>query len=185
MAKVVGVGGVFFKSEDPEKLGAWYQKWLAVPVEPPYGASFRPDTIPPGGLTVWGPFRMDTDYFSPSKREFMLNLMVDDLDGALAQVRDGGAEIVALHVIHDPIEMPGSYRRSQSDVLRPTEELAAEKMDRFVTTFTETHPELQPLDGLKTRLVEGIPETRILEFADGIDARSGEQHPPAGKSAPG
>jgi hypothetical protein len=33
MAKVVGVGGVFFKSDDPEKLGAWYQKWLGVPVE--------------------------------------------------------------------------------------------------------------------------------------------------------
>jgi len=94
MAKVVGVGGVFFKSEDPEKLGAWYQKWLGVPVEPPYGASFRPDSVPPGGLTVWGPFSKDTDYFKPSIREFMFNFMVDDLDGALAQVRQGGAEIV-------------------------------------------------------------------------------------------
>jgi predicted enzyme related to lactoylglutathione lyase len=94
MAKVVGVGGVFFKSEDPEKLGAWYQKWLEVPVEPPYGASFRPDTIPRGGFTVWGPFRKETEYFDPSRRDFMFNLMVDDLDGALAQVREGGAEIV-------------------------------------------------------------------------------------------
>jgi predicted enzyme related to lactoylglutathione lyase len=67
MAKVVGVGGVFFKSSDPEMLGAWYRKWLGVPVEPPYGASFRPDTV---------------------------NLMVDDLDGALAQVGEGGDEIV-------------------------------------------------------------------------------------------
>jgi predicted enzyme related to lactoylglutathione lyase len=94
MAKVVGVGGVFFKSSDPEKLGAWYQKWLGVPVEAPYGANFKPDTVPVGGLTVWAPFKQDTDYFDPSKSDFMFNLMVDDLDGALAQVVEGGAEIV-------------------------------------------------------------------------------------------
>jgi predicted enzyme related to lactoylglutathione lyase len=94
VAKVVGVGGVFFKSEDPEKLGAWYQKWLGVPVEPPYGATFRPDSVPSGGLTVWAPFTNDTDYFNPSTRDFMFNLMVDDLEGALAQVVEGGAEVV-------------------------------------------------------------------------------------------
>ena len=94
MAEVVGVGGVFFKSSDPEKLGAWYQKWLGVPVEHPYGATFNPDTVPVGGLTVWAPFKKDTDYFSPSKNDFMFNLMVDDLDGALAQVSEGGAEII-------------------------------------------------------------------------------------------
>jgi predicted enzyme related to lactoylglutathione lyase len=94
MAKVVGVGGVFFKSEDPEKLGAWYREWLGVPVETPYGASFKPDTVPRGGFTVWAPFRRETEYFNPSRRQFMFNLMVDDLDGALAQVREGGAETV-------------------------------------------------------------------------------------------
>jgi hypothetical protein len=47
MAKALGVGGVFFKSEDSEKLGAWYQRWLGVPVEHPYGASFRPTSAPP------------------------------------------------------------------------------------------------------------------------------------------
>jgi predicted enzyme related to lactoylglutathione lyase len=94
MARVLGVGGVFFKSTDPEKLGAWYQKWLGVPVEPPYGANFKPETVPVGGLTVWAPFKRDTDYFEPSKQNFMFNLMVDDLDGALAQVAEGGAEIV-------------------------------------------------------------------------------------------
>jgi len=94
MARVVGIGGVFFKSSDPEKLGAWYQKWLGAPVEPPYGASFRPETVPVGGLTVWSPFKKDTDYFNPSTREFMINFMVDDLDGALSQVVEGGAEVV-------------------------------------------------------------------------------------------
>ena len=94
MAKVVGVGGVFFKSEDPEKLGGWYQKWLGVPVEPPYGANFKPDSVPAGGLTVWAPFQKDTDNFNPTKQDIMFNLMVDDLDGALALVVEGGAEVV-------------------------------------------------------------------------------------------
>ena len=94
MAKALGVGGVFFKAEDPEKLGQWYQQWLGVPVEHPYGASFRLDGMPPGGLTVWAPFERSTSYFEPATREFMFNLVVDDLDGALSQVEEGGAEIV-------------------------------------------------------------------------------------------
>lgn len=94
MASVIGVGGIFFKSPNPQKLGEWYTKWLNVPVEAPYGASLKPSTIPAGGLTVWAPFKADTDYFSPSKKEFMFNLIVDDLEQALAQVKEGGAEII-------------------------------------------------------------------------------------------
>ena len=93
MAKVVGVGGIFFKSKDPKALGEWYEKWLGVPVEHPYGASFQPSEMPKYGLTVWSPFKNDTDYFQPSSQEFMFNLMVDDLNGALAQVEEGGAEL--------------------------------------------------------------------------------------------
>ena len=94
MAKVIGVGGVFFKSPDPEALGSWYQKWLGVPVQPPYGANFKPATMPDFGLTVWAPFKADTDYFAPSSSTYMFNLVVDDLDAALEQVAEGGAEIV-------------------------------------------------------------------------------------------
>ena len=94
MAKVIGVGGVFFKSPDPEALGSWYQKWLGVPVQPPYGANFKPATMPEFGLTVWAPFKADTDYFAPSSSPYMFNLVVDDLDAALEQVAEGGAEVV-------------------------------------------------------------------------------------------
>lgn len=94
MARVLSVGGVFFRSESPEELGDWYQKWLGVPVSHPHGASFEPDRMPPGGLTVWAPFPADTGYFGPSEQTFMVNLVVDDLDGALDQVREGGAEVV-------------------------------------------------------------------------------------------
>ncbi len=93
MARVLGVGGVFFRSKDPETLGQWYQQWLGVPVEHPYGATLKPSDMPPAGLTVWAPFAHDTDYFDPSLKEFMFNLVVDDLDGALAQVQEGGAEL--------------------------------------------------------------------------------------------
>lgn len=94
MARVLGVGGVFFRSKDPKALGDWYREWLDLPVEHPYGAAFEPAAMPAGGRTVWAPFEADTSYFEPSDRPFMFNLVVDDLDAALAQVRDGGAEVV-------------------------------------------------------------------------------------------
>jgi predicted enzyme related to lactoylglutathione lyase len=93
MARVQGVGGVFFKSPEPARLRAWYAKWLGIPAEGP-GASFAPAAMPPGGFVVWSPFSADTTYFAPSPARFMINLIVDDLDGALAQVRAGGGEIV-------------------------------------------------------------------------------------------
>jgi predicted enzyme related to lactoylglutathione lyase len=95
VARALGIGGVFFKCRDAAKLADWYRQWLDFPVDPQYlGASFLPHTIPPGGYTVWGAFRADTDYFNPSEKEFMFNVMVDDLDGALARVREGGAEVM-------------------------------------------------------------------------------------------
>ena len=93
MAKALGVGGVFFKSKDPEKLGEWYAEWLGVPVESPYGATFKPADMPPGAITNWTPFKASTEYFAPSEKPFMFNLVVDDLEGALAQVQEGGAKI--------------------------------------------------------------------------------------------
>lgn len=95
MARVLGVGGVFFKADDPAALADWYREHLGVPVDASYGgASFEPSTMPSGGLTVWSPFSADTAYFRPSRQTFMINLVVDLLDEALEQVRRGGAEIV-------------------------------------------------------------------------------------------
>lgn len=94
MARVLGVGGIFFRARNPRKLGDWYQEWLGVPVEHPHGAVFKSDTLPPGGFVVWTPFDQATTYFDPSDRQFMFNLIVDKLDEALLQVREGGARIV-------------------------------------------------------------------------------------------
>lgn len=95
MAKALGIGGVFFKCRDPARLAAGYQTWLDFPVDARcYAASFLPSAAPVGGCTVWGAFSADTSYFEPCRREFMINVMVDDLEGALARVRAGGAQVM-------------------------------------------------------------------------------------------
>lgn len=94
MAKVLGVGGIFFKSPDPEKLYQWYERWLGFRAEPGAGFAFPPQQMPNGSVTVWSAFEFTTDYFEPSMKEYMFNLIVDDLSGALGQVKAGGAEII-------------------------------------------------------------------------------------------
>jgi catechol 2,3-dioxygenase-like lactoylglutathione lyase family enzyme len=93
MAKVTGLGGVFFRADDPEGLGRWYAEWLGLPVEHPYGASLPHVGLSGAGFSVWSPFPRDTTYFGPGDQSFMINLIVDDLDEALTQVRQGGADV--------------------------------------------------------------------------------------------
>ena len=96
MAKVLGVGGVFFKSPDPEKLYQWYERWLGFKADPQSGIGFEPRNMPKHSVTVWSAFKSSTDYFAPSAKEFMFNLVVDDLRGALAQVGEGGARVIGI-----------------------------------------------------------------------------------------
>ena len=93
-AKVLGIGGIFFKSEEPGKLAAWYKKWLGFDIESGFSASFHHNSLPEGSFTVWAPFQDSTDYFEPSGKEFMVNLVVDDLINALVQVKTGGAQVL-------------------------------------------------------------------------------------------
>jgi predicted enzyme related to lactoylglutathione lyase len=93
MAKVLGVGGVFFKSSDPKRLYDWYAKWLGMKFEN-WGTAFFPTSMPANGQTVWSAFHENTDYFAPSQNQFMFNLVVDNLKEALSQVEAGGAVIV-------------------------------------------------------------------------------------------
>ncbi len=94
MAKVLGVGGIFFKSPNPKALMEWYAKWLRVEPGWDTGAVFQPTQMPAGGYTVWSPFEKATTYFEPSKQDFMFNLIVDDLDEMLAQIRTSGATVI-------------------------------------------------------------------------------------------
>ena len=93
MAKALGVGGIFFKSPDPKRLYEWYAKWLGMKTEE-WGLAFYPKDYPANSQTVWSAFDASTTYFDPSKTGFMFNLIVDDLEGALDQVKQGGAEVI-------------------------------------------------------------------------------------------
>jgi predicted enzyme related to lactoylglutathione lyase len=91
MAQVLGLGGLFFKSADPAAMRAWYSAVLGI-VSEEWGTVFSPAAAAahPGASTVFAPFSADTDYFAPSDKEFMFNLMVDDLDGMLARCAEHG-----------------------------------------------------------------------------------------------
>src|SRR5262245_14917800 len=84
MAKITGIGGVFFKSRgEPKVLAEWYQKHLGLPLEPWGGAILRwpEDKAEDKGLTVWTVAKPDTKWFAPSDAAFMINYRVDDMDG--------------------------------------------------------------------------------------------------------
>ena len=89
MKRVTGIGGIFFKTEQPEVLRAWYRKHLGIPIEE-HGASFmwREDENPEHrGMTVWSIFPRNSSYFNPSSAAtFMINYRVDDLDALLEQL---------------------------------------------------------------------------------------------------
>jgi catechol 2,3-dioxygenase-like lactoylglutathione lyase family enzyme len=93
MAKVIGFGGIFFKSRDPQALRDWYARHLGIVVDD-YGAGFAEDATRPG-LTLWAPSAEDTNYFAPSTREFMLSFRVDDLDALLDKLRTAGVQVDA------------------------------------------------------------------------------------------
>ena len=93
MAKVLGVGGIFFKPPDPKRLYEWYARYLGMEFED-WGIAFFPKSLPANGQTVWSAFPATTRYFNPSTRDFMFNLMVDNLEEALVQVKEGGAEVI-------------------------------------------------------------------------------------------
>ena len=89
MAKVLGIGGVFVKTADPKALGDWYRRVLGFPIDDWGGATF---SHPVQGLTLWSPFKADTTHFAPSPHAFMINLIVDDLDGVLERAKAEGVE---------------------------------------------------------------------------------------------
>ena len=92
MARVLGVGGIFFKAQDHAALVGWYRDVLGLNMMDWGGAFLTPEAMAahPGAGTVFSPFQADTDYMLPSTKEFMINLAVDDLDGVLARCAEHG-----------------------------------------------------------------------------------------------
>lgn len=97
MAKITGVGGVFFKStSDNTALAAWYQKHLGMPLADFGGAILKwtEDAVKDEGITVWHVAEKDSKWFSPSQSSFMINYRVDNLGEMLTQLAAGGVEVV-------------------------------------------------------------------------------------------
>ena len=84
MARVTGLGGVFYKVADPEKTRGWYQETLGIGGE--WGAMFPFKQDDGEGFSLFSQFKNDTDYFGPSNLPFMVNLRVDDIDDMVADL---------------------------------------------------------------------------------------------------
>ncbi|UYZ57838.1 VOC family protein [Hymenobacter latericus] len=96
MKKVTGIGGIFFKCQDPAQVREWYKTHLGLDTNP-YGASFawRDDADPAKqGSTQWSPFAETSSYFEPSAKEFMINYRVENLEALVAQLRTQGVIIL-------------------------------------------------------------------------------------------
>lgn len=94
--RVTGIGGIFFFAEDTEKTKKWYSENLGLATND-YGSSFefrnahRPEEI---NYLQWSPFKKGSEYFSPSKKEFMINYRVQNLEGLLKKLKSNGVTIL-------------------------------------------------------------------------------------------
>ncbi|NYT32942.1 VOC family protein [Rhizobium sp. WYCCWR 11128] len=106
MPKAVGIGGVFFRAANPVDLAEWYQKHLGI--DDLHKSVWQQEA----GMTIFGPFSKDTDYFGRAEQQWMVNFRVDDLDGLIASLTASGiavetrdewnSEVGRFARIHDP-----------------------------------------------------------------------------------
>jgi catechol 2,3-dioxygenase-like lactoylglutathione lyase family enzyme len=93
MARVTGIGGIFFRSTDPTALRDWYAEHLGLPVDAEGYVVLRWGGDDEGS-TVWAPFPADTVAFDwPHDKQWMVDYRVDDLDGVLARLRGAGVAV--------------------------------------------------------------------------------------------
>lgn len=91
MEKVNGIGGVFFRANDPRGLAEWYETHLGVSKTP---TSYEDEVwSQTAGETVFAPFPADTDYFGSDALQWMINFRVDNLDAMAAQLTQAGIEV--------------------------------------------------------------------------------------------
>ena len=91
---ITGVGGVFVTSKDPRALAAWYRDVLGIPLEAWGGAILRYDAPGHPPMALWNAMPVGSDEIAPSKREFMINFAVDDLDAFVARLTAKGVTIL-------------------------------------------------------------------------------------------
>lgn len=101
MKKVTGIGGIFFKCKDPEKINEWYKNHLGFNTTP-YGTEFEwreKEDSTKKGSTHWSPFAEKTKYFEPSTKDFMINYRVENIEALVEQLKKEG--VIILDEIED------------------------------------------------------------------------------------
>ncbi len=96
MKRVTSIGGIFFKTKNPQKVKEWYNRHLGI-ISDEYGTSFewrKTDKPDEKGYTAWSPFKQDTKYFQPSEKEFMINYRVENIEKLVEILKKEGVEIV-------------------------------------------------------------------------------------------
>ena len=96
MKKVTGIGGIFFKCKDPNKMREWYKAHLGLNTNQ-YGTVFewrQGSDSTKKGFTQWSPFNESTKYFEPSTKDFMINYRVADLEALVEELRKEGVTVV-------------------------------------------------------------------------------------------
>jgi predicted enzyme related to lactoylglutathione lyase len=96
MKKVTGIGGIFFKCKDPNKMREWYKTHLGLNTNE-YGATFEWKELSDStkkGSTQWSPFAETTKYFEPSAKDFMINYRVGNLEALVEDLKKEGVTIV-------------------------------------------------------------------------------------------
>ena len=116
MERVTGIGGIFFKARDRERLSAWYREHLGIPTEDGHADFAWREHEHPGqvGRTVWSVFPAESDYFGRSSSQFMVNYRVANLDRMLEQLRrsrdrrreGGGLRLRSLRLDYGPRGQP-------------------------------------------------------------------------------
>jgi predicted enzyme related to lactoylglutathione lyase len=102
--KVTGLGGVFFFMDDPKGTKEWYAKNLGLEINDWGSVSFesrnidKPDEVE---STQWCPFKKGDEYFSPSKKEFMINYRVQNIEGLIEKLKENGVTILDDIAVYD------------------------------------------------------------------------------------
>jgi predicted enzyme related to lactoylglutathione lyase len=95
--RVTGIGGIFIKSPDPQRLREWYRRHLGIEFEDWGGYAFRwkHEGNPEGaGTTVWSIFDAASNYFAPSTSQVMVNYRVADVKALVAALREEGCQVM-------------------------------------------------------------------------------------------
>lgn len=101
--RVTGIGGVFFKVEDPDATKSWYQKHLGLNTDQ-YGTTFewrQAENPNLKGHTQWSPMSDKTEYFNPSKKDFMINYRVENLEELVDELKKEGVRILDEIEVYD------------------------------------------------------------------------------------